>query len=227
MSSPEQLLTEFCSEIDEELLLRSFTHTSYVNENPEEGPSNERLEFLGDAVLNMLVSRVLFEQYPDADEGYLSLVRSSLVRTESLAEAGQNLQMGQHLRLGRGEDASGGRNKQSLLADVYEAVVAAVYLSCGLRGAQRFVNSTLVSDFQLPDSPDLPLDAKSYLEQWAQEKGAKLKYYVADRQGPDHRPLYTVEVYAEGDAIGKGSGASKQAAEESAAGQALKCLGLR
>ncbi len=225
--SVQRVLDELGLNVDEGLLLRSLTHTSYVNENPEQGPSNERLEFLGDAVLEAVVSDYLFDRFPDADEGHLTLLRSSVVRTETLAAAARKLKIGRHLRLGRGEECSGGRRKQSLLADAFEAVVAAVYLTGGFPAAGRFTTRCLLRQVSMPGPDEPPIDAKSLLDQRVQQCGRRLQYRVADREGPDHDPRYTVEVWIDEELVGRGRGSNKQAAEVAAAEQALMYLDVR
>ncbi len=222
-----ELLKEMDARVDEDLLRQALTHSSYANENSDEGHSNERMEFLGDAVLELIVSDRLYRQRALEDEGALSSVRASIVRTESLGAAARTLGLGEMLRLGRGEREHGGQSKISILADTYEAVVAAVYLGCGLETASAFVQKSLhLSEREA--NGDVVLDAKSSLEQVAQrEHHANPHYDVVCRKGPDHAPHFTVEVSVEGEIMGCGSGKSKQKAEEAAAREALRFMGIR
>ncbi len=212
--------------LDDQLLRCALTHSSYANENPQEGPSNERLEFLGDAVLDLIVSESLYRRDPLADEGTLSSLRSLLVRAETLARIGEQLQLAQALRLGHGELLGGGTEKRSILADAFEAVVAAIYLGGGMEDASRFLRETLLSS--LPDGATRTLSAKSELEHWAQRDGGQSpRYVVIERSGPDHAPRFSVEVIVTGRRLGAGEGSSKRRAEESAAEDALRSLGVR
>ncbi len=208
------------------LLERALTHSSYVNEHPGEGPSNERMEFLGDAVLGMVVSEYLFDKFPGVDEGTLSSMRSSVVRAETLAAAAAEMDLGDQLRLGRGEIASGGRAKESVLADAFEALVAAIHLSCGLKCASRFVRHTLADALgNAPEGASSP-DPKSALDRAVKsmEGPPVLRYDVVERDGPDHDPRFTVEVYLDDRFLARGRGRSKRRAEERAAMQALMRL---
>ncbi len=222
-----RLLQEVGARVDEDLLRQALTHSSYANENSDEGYSNERMEFLGDAVLELIVSEGLYRQGALFDEGVLSSVRASIVRTETLASAARTLRLGQMLRLGRGERESDGRCKVSILADTYEAVVAAVYLSCGLKTASAFVRRSLNLSCRCIDG-GMVLDAKSTLEQVAQRRHQVTPHYnVVSRKGPDHAPRFTVEVSIADSKMGSGSGKSKQKAEEAAAEDALSLMGIR
>ncbi|MFO8060446.1 MAG: ribonuclease III [Bacillota bacterium] len=222
-----QLLENIGASVDEELLRRALTHSSYANENSGEGRCNERMEFLGDAVLDLVVSEHLFRRDDLPDEGVLSSVRASLVRTETLGRAARSLGLGEMLHLGRGERDSGGQCKVSILADTYEAVVAAVYLSCGLAAASAFVDESLQLS-SCSDEGGMILDAKSTLEQVSQRRHQVTpRYEVVSRRGPDHAPSFTVRVSIAGEKMGIGSGKSKQKAEEAAAQDALRFMGIR
>lgn len=217
------LLDDLDIVVDRDLLKEALTHSSYVNEHPNHGPPNERLEFLGDAVLDLVVSEHLFRLKPARDEGTLSSLRASIVRTETLARAAENLQLGQMLQLGKGEKSGGGGFKSSILADAFEAVVAAVYLSVGLESTISFINEILNLPETADDGPIL--DAKSQLEQWAQRKyGIPPSYEVVQRKGPDHAPVFMVRVLVGGTVCGYGNGPSKQKAEENAAKDVLKSI---
>ncbi len=225
MKMPD-LLQKLGITIEEDLLREALTHSSHAHEFPAGGPSNERLEFLGDAILDLVVSEHLFRLRPARDEGTLSSLRAAVVREATLAEAAETLGLGDMLRLGRGERAAGGDTKPSILADAFEAVVAALYLSAGLPAATEFVLSVV----PLPESGDeIPvLDAKSELAQWTQSCSGYLpEYEIVDRQGPDHAPCFTVRVSVGDEAMAIGRGTSKQRAEEAAAANALNFLRRR
>ena len=191
-----------------------------------EAEDNEKLEFLGDAVLGALVSEYLIHAFPDWDEGRLSKSRAKLVNSGSLSEAARRLGLGPHLRLGRGEEKTGGRNKPALLADAYEAIVAAIYLDAGLEAARGFVERTLVAR-AVGDEPQRlgGTDAKSALQELLQSEGRPPAHYeVIEELGPDHRKSFTVEVRIDGRAVSSGSGKSKKEAEQAAAHAALALL---
>ncbi len=211
---------------DRELLLQTLTHKSYVNENRHKDGGddlldNERLEFLGDAVLELMVSETLYAQFPAKPEGELSRMRSQIVNTEALARFSAKLGLGNFLRLGRGEGKQGGRQRTSLLADAFEALLAALYLdgaTAVLQGlVKELVNRELVSSW---------VDYKSQLQERLQEEGGRLPVYeLVARQGADHQPLFFVEVRNEcGSLLGSGSGSSRKSAEQEAAGDALQKL---
>jgi ribonuclease-3 len=210
---------------DAAILKRAFVHSSFVNENPDQEPeSNERLEFLGDAVLGLIVADDLFAAYPDQDEGKLTELRTHLVRRDTLARAGRQLGLGQDLLLGRGEEAGGGRDRPTNLAHVYEAVVGAIFLDGGLQAARRFVRSSLGEDFKSISERAL-IDPKSRLQEISQSRYQTTPIYrLVEAEGPDHARQFTVEVTVDGQALGKGSGPSKQQAEKEAAQEALQSL---
>jgi ribonuclease-3 len=209
------------------LLERAVTHSSAAGDSAEPASvDNERLEFLGDAILGMLVSDHLVAAFPAWREGQLSRGRARLVNEVSLSAAAQRLRLGDYLRLGRGEEKSGGRAKPAILADVYEAVVGAVYLDSGLIPARGFVTRTLL----LPavDALGEQLgrgDYKSELQELLQKNGWPVAQYGVVREtGPDHRKVFQVEVSVFGGVKGAGSGSSKKEAEQGAAQQALEQL---
>lgn len=211
---------------DRELLLQSLTHKSYVNENRHRDGGddlldNERLEFLGDAVLELMVSEALYARFPDKPEGELSRIRSQIVNTEALARFSGKLGLGNFLRLGRGEGKQGGRQRTSLLADVFEALLAALYLD----GA-TVVLQGLVTDLVVRELASSRVDYKSQLQERFQEEGGSLPVYeLVARQGADHQPLFFVEVRNHcGCLIGAGNGSSRKNAEQRAAGDALQKL---
>lgn len=208
-----------------ELLLQAFLHRSYLNEVKLELQSNERLEFLGDSVLSLLISYHLYNlRYADS-EGELTNLRAHIVKTTSLAEAARQLELGSYLKLSKGEELSGGRNNPQLLANTYEALLGAIFLDQGLETAQRIVDKTLLPFFEKELKMGPPKDAKSNLQEIAQQKFKQSPYYkILQTQGPDHAKRFTVAVYVNNKEMGQGSGNSKQVAEEQAAKLALQQL---
>ncbi|TSC66049.1 MAG: ribonuclease III [Microgenomates group bacterium Gr01-1014_80] len=210
---------------DPEILETAFTHRSYLNEVRGVRESNERLEFLGDSVLSFIVSSHLFKVRPKDPEGYLTNLRSYIVKTKSLAEAAQKLDLGSYLKLSKGEEISGGRSNSQLLANTFEALLGAVYLDLGPDTATRVVFETLLPGFKKELQSGPPKDAKSLLQEVVQEKTKQSpRYKILQTRGPDHAKEFIVGVYVRGKQVGGGSGASKQAAEEVAAREALKQL---
>jgi ribonuclease-3 len=204
----------------------ALTHSSFANEQRGRCADNQRLEFLGDAVLGLLVGEILMERFPAAKEGELSLLRSLLVSTEALASWARSVGLGPSLRLGRGADAAGDRERDSVLADAAEALVGAVYLDRGAPAA-RALAGTIVSDplARLEERDAVGRDAKSELQERVQaEGGSSPRYRVTAALGPDHRREFVVEVEAEGRVLGEGRGRSKKLAEQAAARAALAAL---
>ena len=191
--------------------------------------NNEPLEFLGDAVLGFLVAEEIVRRHPDMSEGVMTRLRASLVNTRSLALAAQDLRLGERLRLGRGEERSGGRNKPSLLADGFEALIGAVFLDGGIRPARRITRRIFGGRIR-EAQPDehRHVDAKTELQELLQSRGKPLpEYRVADADGPDHARRYRIEVWADGTCLGRGSGTAKKRAEQAAAREALSLLKAR
>jgi ribonuclease-3 len=211
---------------DPRLLRQALIHTSYLNENPGiDVGSNERLEFLGDAALGVVVAHELYTEYPDVDEGKLTELRAHLVRRDTLARAAQRLEIGEYLHLGRGEDAAGGRRRPNNLARAYEAVVGAIFLDGGLRKVRSFVLRTLGEDFEALRASGMPHDPKSRLQEIIQSRWQTTpSYRLLRTEGPDHARRFTVQVMVGNRALGVGSGRSKQAAEKDAAQQALEAI---
>lgn len=209
-----------------ELLQKALVHSSYVNENPEAAPeSNERLEFLGDAVLGLAIADELFAAYPGQDEGKLTEMRAHLVRRDTLANAAERLQLGEELLLGRGEDEGGGRSRPTNLSHIYEALVGAIFLDQGLAPARDFVLRSLEDEIESVKDGGSPLDAKSRLQELCQERFQSTPIYeLVESEGPDHARLFTVEAIVDGQTRGKGTGSSKQQAEKRAAREALREL---
>jgi ribonuclease-3 len=212
---------------DRGLLEQALTHTSRANEDVSGGVAdNESLEFLGDAVLGFLVADLLFREFPTIDEGQKSNIKASLVSTAALARQAERLSLGDHLLLGRGEEKTGGRRKQALLADCYEALIAAIYLDGGIEQARAFVTRELRP--LLDDVREGSLaghDYKSALQEQLQAKERPLpEYRVTGTAGPDHRKQFQVAVIVEGEVLAEATGPSKKEAEQEAARQALACF---
>lgn len=204
---------------------KAFTHRSYLNETSEKIESNERLEFLGDSVLSLIISTYLYNKRPQDTEGALTNLRSYIVKTPSLAKASKKLKIGQFLRLSKGEEISGGRENTQLLANTFEALLGAIYLDGGLEEAEKFVQEILLPLFEKEIESGPPKDAKSMLQELTQYQTKKSpRYKIIQTSGPDHAKKFTVAVFLQGRQIGLGSGLSKQEAEESAASQALELL---
>jgi ribonuclease-3 len=214
---------------DRAVALAAVTHKSYANEHrDEEVLDNERLEFLGDAVIDLAVSQRLMERFPDAREGELSKMRASVVDEQGLADMARALDLGALLRLGRGEELTGGRRKASLLADAMEAVVAAVYLAAGLRPVLSLVDRFLGEAFARASEGTLDRDFKTQLQELAQSRQrASPRYRVVAEVGPDHEKTFEVEVDLRGEVLGRGSGRSKKDAEQAAARVALEAVARR
>jgi ribonuclease-3 len=207
---------------DPGFLREALTHSSFANEKPGGGAEhNERLEFLGDAVLGLAAAGYLCELFPDVREGELSRLRARLVNEKSLAEAARRLALGEHLLLGRGEERSGGRQKQSILADAAEALVGAVFRDGGWSEAYRVVRSFFL---QTPEGGVLraPPDAKTRLQELCQERFREAPHYrLLSQSGPSHEPIFTVAVVRGDEALAEGTGKSKKEAEQAAAEEAL------
>lgn len=208
---------------DYTLLQRALTHRSYLNESQEEGlEDNERLEFLGDAVLDFVVGAYLYERFPRMDEGELTALRAALVRTRTLAGFARDLDLGRSLRLGLGEAGSGGRDRTPTLCAAFEAVVGAVYLDQGLDAVKELTARLMEPALQEILEKSLHKDAKSEFQVWAQgERNITPSYQVVAEEGPDHAKTFTVEVLLEDEVWGKGQGRSKQAAAQAAAADAI------
>jgi ribonuclease III len=212
---------------DRGLLEHALTHKSRAAEDASGGVAdNESMEFLGDAVLGLVVADMLFHAYPHFDEGQKSKIKASVVSTSALARRAEEMQLGAYLLLGRGEEKTGGRFKQALLADAYEALIAAVYLDGGLPAATDFLERELRAAIEEGAGQSIVgEDYKSALQERAQALGRALpEYRVAAESGPDHRKLFTVEVLVSGEMLGSATGKAKKAAEQDAAKQALEKL---
>lgn len=206
---------------DSPLLRLAFVHTSYANEQGLQ-ETNQRLEYLGDAVLGLFVGEMLYRHFPDLPEGELTMRRAALVCEESLAMLASQLELGHRLRLGRGEEQSGGRGKPSVLADTFEAVLGALYLERGSEETRGFVQELFGP---LLDDPPLPLrDARSRLQEYTQEAGLELRFELVAQEGPPHRPVFTMAALVDQKELGRGEGGTKQEATAKAAAKAYRAL---
>ena len=199
----------------------ALTHRSYAFENGESAHHNERLEFLGDAILDAVVTTLIYERYPELSEGEMARMRASVVNTDALAELGRELGLGEHFRLGKGEESSGGRDKASLLANVFEALVGAVYLDRGL----PVITDALVPLFEprlAASDAGARYDSKTALQEIAVKTTGALPSYRVASSGPDHDKRFVAHVYVGQDLKGTGSGRSKKEAEQQAAREALE-----
>jgi ribonuclease-3 len=211
---------------DRGLLEHALTHKSRAAEDASGGVAdNESLEFLGDAVLGLVVADTLFRQYPGYNEGQKSKVKAAVVSTQSLARRAEAIQLGDHLILGRGEEKTGGRFKQALLADAYEALIAGIYLDGGLDAATTFLRRELKEAIDAGSAQTYAPDYKSALQERVQAIGHPVpEYRVSGSEGPDHRKTFTIEVLVNGEVLGSATGRAKKEAEQDAARQALEKL---
>jgi len=210
----------------ESLFKTAFIHKSYVNEHRDEGlEHNERLEFLGDAVLELAATNYLFIKCPNRPEGELTAFRSALVKGEHLAKVAQKLELGQHLFLSNGEERSGGRTKNYILANTVESLIGAIYIDSGFVVAEKFIQKFVLTNLDEIISKKLYIDAKSRFQEECQEKeGVTPHYELVSDEGPDHNKVFTMGAYIGEKKIAEGKGASKQKAEDSAAENALNQL---
>lgn len=209
---------------NEALLVMALTHRSALNEqNGSADESNERLEFLGDAVLELITTKFLFEKFPKQPEGTLTAYRSALVKTTTLAQAATRLGLGNALFMSRGEEATGGRTNESLLADTMEAVIGALYLDQGIEIVDAFLKKELFTEIDAILENKLYKDSKSHLQEVVQSLGFETPIYeVTTEKGPDHDKEFTVQVLVNGKSVAVGTGSSKQRAQQDAAQKALK-----
>lgn len=208
---------------NQKLLDKVFTHRSYINEvNDKTLTHNERLEFLGDAVLELVVTEYLYSNFPNP-EGELTNWRSAIVKGEVLAKVAEKLKLGQLLRLSKGEEKSGGRDRTLILANTFEALIGGIYLDKGYDAAKTFITKYIISMLPEVIEKKLYVDPKSHLQELAQQdRAATPDYRVTSDAGPDHDKMFTVGVYVKGELIAQGDGSSKQKAEQAAAANALK-----
>lgn len=212
---------------DNRLLARALTHRSYINEHPDALEDNERLEFLGDAVLDFLVGAWLYNRFPDLQEGDLTRLRAALVGNQQLAEFARQIDLGAALRLGRGEVDGGGRDRFALIGSAFEALIGALYLDRGIPAVQAFVHPLLKSSVAELIADERIHDPKSQLQEWAQSHGYGAPIYqMSDSSGPDHEKLFMINVIVNGEVVGSGNGNSKRVAAKAAAKDAITRLGI-
>lgn len=204
----------------------AFTHRSYINERKSDLLAhNERIEFLGDAVLELIVTEYLFNTYPQRPEGELTSFRAAIVKTDSLASEAKKLGFGKHLRMSKGEEATGGKEKDYLLANTFEALLGAIYLDQGYEIAKEFINSHLLYKVEEIVTDRLDIDSKTKFQEIAQELFKFTPIYtVISEEGPDHDKVFTMAVMVGNKEYGRGKGSSKQRAEEMAATEGLKAI---
>ena len=209
------------------LLSRALTHRSYLNEHNEALEDNERLEFLGDAVLDFVVGGWLYNRFPEMAEGALTRLRAALVKTEQLAIFGELIDIGKALRLGRGEEEGGGRKRKAMLCASFEALIGALYLDLGIAAVEKFTGPFLENAIPVILKNHQDHDPKSILQEWAQSQGYAIpNYRVIKEDGPDHAKTFTLEVHVNGEAIAEGGGQSKQDASKVAARKAINKFDL-
>jgi len=207
---------------NKELLRQALTHSSYANERKiNKTEDYERIEFLGDAVLELISSEFLFRKHPEMSEGELTKMRASIVCEPSLAFCARDLNLGSFIFLGKGEEMTGGRNRDSIVSDVMEAIIGAVYLDSGFEEAEKIIHRFVLSDLE---HKVLFYDAKTILQEKMQKKGKDIQYILIEEKGPEHDKVFSVEVRQDGTVLGKGSGHNKKAAEQQAAYGALLSL---
>ncbi|NLK04234.1 MAG: ribonuclease III [Clostridiales bacterium] len=212
---------------DPKLLIHSLTHSSYANEmrmNKED--SNERLEFLGDAVLELVTSEYVFEIHQHVSEGDLTKLRASIVCEQTLSSCAKDMNIGDFLLLGKGEDASGGRERKSILSDALEAIIGAIYLDGGFTSAKEFIHKIILSNANLEE---LFFDSKTILQEIVQNENnkQKIRYKLISEEGPDHNKSFTMALFVGNEQVGCGVGRTKKAAEQKAAQEAIKILKKR
>lgn len=209
------------------LLKEALTHKSYAHENQKDILTfNERMEFLGDSVLELIISEYLYTTYPEYTEADLSRIKAYIVQESTLAETARSLDIGSHLLLGKGEELTGGRKKPSLLADAFEAIIAAVYLDSNYKKVRDFVHLHLVHKIDALSDKTLVLDFKTRLQEIAQAHYSVLPSYIMHKEeGPEHRKTFEVKVYINENCLGTGKGRTKKAAAQMAAEAALKKIG--
>jgi len=224
MKNLNQIKNQFNSQ---ELFEQALTHRSWINENPGIREMNERLEFLGDAVLEYVVSKELYKNLPDKEEGFLTSLRANIVNTKNLALLAKKLDVGNMIFLSKGEDAGGGRENSSLLADTVEAIIGAIFMDKGIEEAEKFIIENLLDDLDQKLLEPLK-DPKSLLQERVQADGYPTpKYEVIEQQGPDHSKVFTVEVQVGNKRLATGKGHSKSIAEQDSAKNALEKIEVK
>lgn len=207
------------------LLLEALTHPSYVNENPSAGRDNQRMEFLGDSVVGLVIAQTLFERFSTCNEGALTLALARVVCEPALAEVAASINLGAFIRMGRGESYNGGRERPALLADAYEALVAAVYLDAGLEAARDMLMRLHQQTIEATEPARAALDFKSHLQKVVQSaKSPPPAYRIVAESGPAHERWFTAEVVVDGEGLARGEGRTKKEAEQQAACAALELL---
>ena len=204
----------------------ALTHRSHAFEQPEPGPHNERLEWLGDAILGAIVTALIFRTYPDMSEGEMARLRASVVNTSALAEHARSLGLGDHLRLGKGEEASGGRDKASLLANTFEALVGAVYVDAGMDAVRDVLEPLFLAQLETLVRAGERYDVKTALQEVVVRRQRAIPTYRISSSGPDHDKRFSAHLYVEDRLIGEGEGRSKKEAEHNAARAGLAVLGV-
>lgn len=210
---------------NKKLMTEALTHSSYANEGKKGTKNNERLEFLGDSILSLIVAEHLFTHYRHQPEGDLTKLRASLVCEQSLFEFAKRIQLGSYLYIGKGEEHTGGRERPSILSDAFEAVIASIYLDGGFDEAKKFVLSFLPAHIDVKKVSEMS-DYKTALQEIIQKnREEKVEYVLVDETGPDHDKAFTVEIHLNSNVIGRGVGKSKKQAEQFAAKEALELMG--
>lgn len=211
-----------------DILKNALTHSSFANEsnnnNKKSLSSNERLEFLGDSILNMTISEYLFKNYPQLPEGELTKIRSIVVCAVTLSKCSRNLDVGEFLVLGKGEVVSGGKNRDSILADAFEAIIGAIFIDSGLDYAKEFILKNLNTIISESVTGEILMDYKTQLQELVQKNADKVDYDIIDEQGPDHDKIFQAQVRVGERLLGKGSGKTKKEAEQRAAQKTYKIL---
>lgn len=209
------------------LLQKALTHRSYLNHEMERSASNERLEFLGDAVLDLIISEEFFKLFPQKNEGDLTKLKSLFVNQAALAKTAKQIKLNQYIFLGEGEDQSGGRDRETILSDALEALVGAIYIDSGLEEVKKFVKKFIISDVKKFHNQPIPDNYKSKLLEYIQNTTQTIPMYrIINERGPDHNKTFTVEVSIDGKSYGTGKGKSKKKAEQNAALAAINKIGL-
>jgi ribonuclease III len=206
------------------ILLHALTHSSFANEmRLDKERNNERLEFLGDAVLELVTSEAIYAEYEELSEGDLTKLRASIVCEQTLSFCARDLSLGDYILLGKGEDGSGGRSRDSILSDTFEAVIGAIYLDGGFTNAKEFIKGFILAEIK---NKSLFFDSKTILQEIIQNENnkQKLRYKLLSEEGPDHNKIFTIAVCIGNDEIGIGTGRTKKAAEQEAANQAIQKL---
>jgi ribonuclease-3 len=206
---------------DQKLMDQALTHRSWVNEHKNERRSNERMEFLGDAILEYVVSKQIYTRFSEKEEGYLTALRANLVNTVALAGVARKLNLGPFLFLSKGEEDGGGRENNSLLADTLEAIIGAIFIDKGIEKSEEFIIKNILPEVEKIAATPLK-DSKSRLQEYVQSKGYPApKYQVTEESGPDHNKKFVIDVIVNGENWGRGEGKSKSTAEQEAARQVL------